>query len=589
MLRTSSARAQALVVVLSVTLASALCATHSRAQDDSARPRPTRGDTAGSLPVPGRSVVATRFGIVATSQPLASAAGVQMLERGGNAIDAAIAANATLGLTEPMMNGIGGDLFAIVYEARSGKVYGLNASGWAASGMTAEFVASKATNGRMPQRGVMSVTVPGMVAGWDALRTRFGTKGFDELLAPAIYYAENGFPVAEITAGLWAPAERNTAANEPFKATYLINGHAPRAGQIFRNPDLAASLKRIAQKGAAGYYTGPTADAILGEIKAQGGTMTAADLTEFKPEWVTPLSTTYRGWTVYELPPNSQGMAALMMLNIMERFPIATYGLHSAKAMHVEIEAKKLAYADLLRYIGDPKFSKLPVERLMSPANAEARAKLIDEKKANCHVDPVQLAGLENAGGETIYMTAVDKDGNIVSLIQSNYSEFGSGLVAPHTGFALHNRGGLFTLTRDQPNTIAPRKRPLHTIIPAFMEKGDVKIGFGIMGGWNQSQAHAQFVSNVADFGMSIQQALEAGRFTKGTFDGCDVQVESKVGAATLDQLRALGHEVQARGPRTSTFGFGQAVMSNGEGVHFGASDPRHDGAAIPQGAPMKR
>ncbi len=576
--------------VAAATLLSALAyAAAAQAVTAPARaPRPA-DTSAASAVIPGRSVVATRFGIVATSQPLASAAGVQILEQGGNAIDAAIAANATLGLTEPMMNGLGGDLFAIVYEAKSGKVYGLNASGWAATGMTADFVASKSTNGRMPQRGVMSVTVPGMVAGWGALRSRFGTLGFDRLLAPAIYYAENGFPVAEITAGLWTPAERNNAASEQFKSTYLINGRAPRAGQIFRNPDLAASLTRIAQKGAAGFYTGATAEAILGEIKAQGGTMTAADLTEFKPEWVTPLSTTYRGWTVYELPPNSQGMAALMMLNIMGHFPIASYGLHSAKAMHVEIEAKKLAYADLLRYIGDPKFSQLPVDRLMGATNADSRAKMIDETKANCHVEPVQIAGIENAGGETIYMTAIDKDGNIISLIQSNYSEFGSGLVAPHTGFVLHNRGGLFTLTRDQPNTIAPRKRPLHTIIPAFMEKGDVKIGFGIMGGWNQSQAHAQFVSNIADFGMSIQQALEAGRFTKGSFDGCDVQIEAKVGAATLDQLRALGHDVRPLGPRTGTFGYGQAVMSNGDGVHFGASDPRHDGAAIPQGAPVGR
>ncbi len=577
-------RSSALVLLV----AAARAASAQSGAPPARAPRPA-DTSAASAVVPGRSMVATKFGIVATSQPLASAAGVQMLEQGGNAIDAAIAANATLGLTEPMMNGIGGDLFAIIYEAKTGKLYGLNSSGWAGTGMTAEFVASKVGAGRNSPRGVYTVTVPGMVAGWDALRSRFGTLGFDKLLAPAIYYAQNGFPVAEVTAGLWTQAERNANANAAFKTTYLMNGRAPRPGEIFKNADLAASLTRIAQKGAAGYYTGPTADAILSTIKDLGGTMTPQDLTEFKPEWVTPLSTKYRGWTVYELPPNSQGMAALMMLNIMGRFPIGSYGLHSPKAMHVEIEAKKLAYADLLRYIGDPKFSQLPVDRLMGAANADARAKMIDERKASCHVEPVQIAGLEDAGSETIYMTAVDKDGNIISLIQSNYSEFGSGIVAPGTGFVLHNRGALFTLERDRPNTIAPRKRPLHTIIPAFMEKGDLKIGFGIMGGWNQSQAHAQFVSNIADFGMSIQQALEAGRFTKGTFDGCDVSIESRVPATTIDALKAMGHEVQLRGPRTSTFGFGQAVMTNGSGVHFGASDPRHDGAAIPQGAPVKQ
>jgi gamma-glutamyltranspeptidase/glutathione hydrolase len=539
------------------------------------------------LPVPGRSVVATKFGIVATSQPLASSAGVQILERGGNAIDAAIAANATLGVTEPMMNGMGGDLFAIIYEAKTGKLYGLNASGWAATGMTAEFVASKSPNGRMPQRGVYTINVPGAVVGWNAMRQRFGKLAFHDLLAPAIYYAEHGYPVGEITAGLWAPARAFTTTNDAFKATFLPGGRAPRAGELFRNPDLAASLKRVAAKGADGFYRGPIAEAILATVKENGGTMTAADLAEFAPEWVTPLSTKYRDWTVYELPPNGQGLAALEMLNIMSRYPIGQYGFASAKAMHVEIEAKKLAYADLLKYIGDPRFSKLPTQQLLSADHAASRTKLIDEQKANCHVPPAQLAGIEAGASETIYLTVVDQEGNIVSLIQSNYSSFGSGLVAKGTGFALHNRGGLFTLERGQPNTIAPRKRPLHTIIPAFMEKGDVKIGFGIMGGWNQSQAHAQFVSDIADFGMNIQQALEAIRFTKLTFDGCDVYVESSLPSSVVAELRALGHEPQVRPARVgSDFGFGQVVMTNGDGVHFGASDPRHDGAAMPQGAP---
>jgi gamma-glutamyltranspeptidase/glutathione hydrolase len=278
------------------------------------------------------------------------------------------------------------------------------------------------------------------------------------------------------------------------------------------------------------------------------------------------------------------------MLNIMSRYPIADYGFLSTKSIHTEIEAKKLAYADLLRYIGDPKFSKLPIGELMSSSNADARAKLINPGKAACKVEPVALAGIEQGESETIYLTAIDKEGNIISLIQSNYSAFGSGLVARGTGFVLHNRGGLFTLVKDQPNTIAPRKRPLHTIIPAFMEKGDVKIGFGIMGGWNQSQAHAQFVSNIADFGMNIQEALEAPRFSKRTFDGCDVQIESSVSTKVIDELRALGHEVEVQtGRLTDQFGYGQAVMSDGKGMHFGASEPRHDGAAIPQPAPSGR
>jgi gamma-glutamyltranspeptidase/glutathione hydrolase len=536
-------------------------------------------------PVPSRSVVVTRYGIVAASQPLAAAAGVRMLEAGGNAVDAAIAANAALGVTEPMMNGIGGDLFAIVYLGRSKRLYGLNASGWAPTGLDPDYLEAKAIT-TMPSLGPYTVTVPGAVAAWAALRSRFGTLGFDKLLAPAIAYADEGFPVAEVTAGLWEQAATDTGTDPAFQSTYLIRGRSPRPGELFRNPDLAATLRRIARAGRDGFYRGPTADAILSLLRAKGGTMTAQDLAEFEPEWVTPLHATYRGWTVYELPPNGQGIAALEMLNIMSRFPLASYGFQSARAVHVMIEAKKLAYADLLRYVGDPKFSQIPVEQLLSDENADTRARLIDQRRARCGVEPARLGSLAQAAGETVYLTAIDADGNIVSLIQSNYSEFGSRLVPAGAGFVLQNRGSLFTLERGQPNTLAPRKRPLHTIIPAFMAKGDTAIGFGIMGGWNQSQAHAQFVSDIADFGLTIQQALEAGRFTKKTFDGCDVEIESRVPEGTITALRALGHEVQLRGPRTSHFGFGQAVMSDGAGVHYGASDPRHDGEAIPQPPP---
>jgi gamma-glutamyltranspeptidase/glutathione hydrolase len=547
---------------------------------------PAQNRTAAApRPIVGRSVVSTQLGIVAASHPLAARAGVEMLERGGNAVDAAIAANATIGLMEPAMNGIGGDLFVIYYEAKTGKLYGLNSGGWAPTGLTAQFLRSKGQT-RMPGSGIYSVTVPGAVAGWDALRSRFGTKRFSELLAPAIYYAENGFPLSEVIARGWGTtASLNRLSLHPNSTnTFLIGGRAPKDGEIFRNPDLAKSLRLIADEGRDGFYNGPTAQAILQISRELGGTMTAADLAEYKPEWVTPISTTYRGWTVTELPPNSTGIAALMMLNIMEQYPLGAWGFHSTKALHVMIEAKKLAYADLIRYIGDPAFSKLPVDALLSKSHGAQRSKLIDVNKAACSVEPAHLEGYTNAAGQdTIYLSAIDKDGNIVSLIQSNYGDFGSGLVAPGTGFILHNRGALFTLEPNHPNTLAPRKRPLHTIIPAFMEKDGVRIGFGIMGGFNQPQAHAQFIANIADYGLNIQEALEAGRFTKGTFQGCDVNIEPLIPAAVLGELTALGHQLNVTQPRTGTFGWGQAVMSDAAGVHYGASEPRHDGAAIPQ------
>jgi gamma-glutamyltranspeptidase/glutathione hydrolase len=531
----------------------------------------------------GRSKVMTKLGIVAASQPLAARAGVSMLERGGNAIDAAIAANAVLGLVEPHYNGIGGDLFAIYYEAKSRKVYGLNAGGWAPSGLTPAFLRSKGQT-RMPGSGIYTVTVPGAIKGWEMMRARFGRLPMADILAPAIYYAEDGFPVTDVVARYWAGGQKRLASEPAAAAAFLLNGRAPAAGQVMTNRDLAKTMRLIAERGVAGFYEGPVGEAILAISREKGGTMTAADLTEYQPEWVDPISTTYRGWTVHELPPNTQGIAALMMLNLMERFPIAEYGLTSAKALHVMIEAKKLAYADMLRYVADPKFSQVPVAQMLSRTNAEARAALINPAKAACTVEPSKFAGLTDGhGGDTIYLSVIDRDGNIVSLIQSLYSSFGSGLVAPGTGVMLHNRGALFTLEDGHPNQVAPRKRPLHTIIPAFMEKDDVKIGFGIMGGFNQAQAHAQFVSHIADFGLDVQEALEVGRFTKGSFSGCDVSVEALIAESVRKELTALGHEVRTVQPRSGTFGFGQAVMSDGTGVHFAGSEPRHDGAAIPE------
>lgn len=533
--------------------------------------------------VAGRSKIATKFGIVAASQPLAARAGVQVLERGGNAIDAAIAANAVMGVVEPHMNGIGGDLFAIVYEATKGKLFGLNASGWAPKNLTPAFLKSLGVL-QMPASGIHTVTVPGAVAGWEVMRARFGKLSMTDILAPAIFYADDGFPVSEIIAGTWAGLTETLATETNLAKTYFPNGRAPYAGEVFRNPELAGSLRLIADEGPAAFYEGKTADAILALSRERGGTMTAADLREFEPEWVDPISTTYRGWTVYELPPNTQGIAALLMLDLMEQFPLGKYGFHSAKALHVMIEAKKLAYADMLRYVGDPGLAKTPVPAMLNKAHAKKRARLIDPAKAASCVDPSVFDGLTNStGGDTIYLSAIDKAGTIVSLIQSIYSGFGSGLVPAGTGFALHNRGALFTLDETHPNALAPRKRPLHTIIPGFMQKGDLRIGFGIMGAFNQAQAHAQFVANIADYGLDIQQALEAGRFTKASFTGCDVCVEALVPESVRQELAALGHDIEVVPPRTGTFGYGQAVMSDGSGVHFGASEPRHDGAAIPE------
>ena len=543
----------------------------------------TADDQQSRRPLVGRSLVATRLGIVAASQPLAARAGVQVLERGGHAVDAAIAANAVMGLTEPTGNGVGGDLFALVYDAKTGTLHGLNASGWSPHELTREFLQAKGIT-EMPERGPYTVTVPGVVAGWDALRERFSRLPFEDLMAPAIHYAREGFPVAEVTSKGWA-ASVPMLSKEPNAArTFLIDGKAPEAGQIFRNPDLAGTLARIAAQGRDGYYRGPVAEAIVAMLKGRGSPMSLDDVAEFKAEWVRPIQTTYRGWTVSEIPPQGQGIAALMMLNLMEQHPLGQFGFHSPKALHVMIEAKKLAYADMLRYVGDPRFSEIPVAQMLDKSRAPARAALIEMSTAKCSVQPSRFDGItDSQGNDTIYLSVVDKDGNMVSLIQSNYAGFGSGLVPDGVGFMLHNRGALFTLTPGQPNTLEGRKRPLHTIIPGFMEKDGTRISFGIMGGWNQAQAHAQFVANIADYGFNAQEALEAGRFTKGTFEGCDLEIEVLVPESTRTALTALGHQLDVRPHRTSIFGFGQATVSRPDGVHLGASEPRHDGAAIPE------
>ncbi|MBV9301554.1 MAG: gamma-glutamyltransferase [Acidobacteriaceae bacterium] len=532
----------------------------------------------------GRSMVVSGLGIVATSQTLASAAGADILRDGGSAVDAAIAANAVLGVTEPMMNGIGGDLFAIVYEAGSKKLYGLNSSGWAPQGLTIEFLKSRGITKSLPGGSIQSTTVPGAVAGWDALHQRFGKLPLARVLAPAIYYAKEGVPIAEMVSRVWAAAGRQLENQPGFRQVFLPGGHAPRTGEIFRDADLAQSLELIALHGRDGFYRGPLAQKLLRFSREQGGTMSEQDLADFQPEWVTPISTAYRGWTVSELPPNGQGIAALSMLNIMEQFPLPEYGHNSVKALHIMIEAKKLAYADLMEYTGDPRFSRIPVDQLLSKDLARRRADSIDPSHAHCTVLPSDFTAKLNAmGSETTYLTAIDQNGNIVSLIQSNFASFGTGLVAPGTGFALQNRGELFTLEPGKPNSLAPHKRPLHTIIPGFMQKGEEVIGFGIMGGFNQAQAHAQFVSNIADFGMNIQAALSAPRFTKPTFAGCDLIIESRIPEAVRDQLAGMGHQLDLVPEYSPEMGRGNAVMTDVRGVKYGASDPRGDGEAIPQ------
>jgi len=530
-----------------------------------------------------RSMVVTRYGIVATSHVQASVAGAQVLARGGSAADAAIAANAVLGVTEPMMNGMGGDLFALYWEAKTGKLYGLNASGWAPQALTIEHLKAKGLTS-MPVAGIDSVTVPGAVAGWQALHQRFGRLTWHDLFQPAIFYADTGYPVPEVIAAYWSEASEWVSSDPESRRVYLPDGKPPAVGQIFQNPGLAEALRLLAQDGASAFYQGKIAREILSTSQSLGGTMSADDLAQFAPEWVEPISTTYRGWTIYELPPNGQGMAALEMLNIMETAAASPDGPLSVTELHKKIEAMKLAYADLGRYNADPRFAKVPVKGLLSKDYAKQRAKLIDPGKANCDV----AAGAPPTS-DTTYLSVVDRDGNIVSLIQSNYNEFGSGITVRGMGFVLQDRGALFSLDPASPNVLAPRKRPFHTIIPAFMQHGDQHIGFGIMGGPNQPLAHAQFVSNVADYSMNIQAALESARFTVSPQRGCNIVIESRVPPEVRQKLSAKGHKLVVRGEYSTAMGRGQAVLHNSKtGVNYGASDPRADGSAEPEPPPLK-
>ena len=528
----------------------------------------------------GRSMVISEQGIVATSQVLASQAGAQILAKGGSAVDAAIASNAVLAVMEPMMTGLGGDLFVMYWDAKTGKLTGLNSSGPAPKALSPEFLATKGI-ATMPQSGIHSVTVPGAVAGWWAMHQKYGKLPWKDLFQAAIFYAEKGYGMPEGMSELWVGAAtvRSLSNNAESAKVFLPNGKGVATGQLFRNPGMAHAFHLVAEQGPKAYYKGEIAEAILKTSEHLGGTMTADDLAGFTPEWVQPISVDYRGWKVYELPPNGQGIAALEMLKIMEVQPPAAAGPFSPAEMHERIEAMKLAYSDVHRWVADPRTYEPPVTAMLSKEYIAKRAALINPEQANCGVK----SG-EPVGSNTTYLTVVDSDGNIASWIQSIYSNFGSKVTVEGMGFQLQNRGGGFTLEPKHPNILAGGKRPFHTIIPAFMEKGDQHIGFGIMGGAVQPLAHAQFVSNLVDYGMNIQKALESPRFAKNNANGCDVSIESRVPATTLEALPKLGHVVRISPEYLETMGRGQAILHDSTtGMNYAASDPRADGAAIPQ------
>jgi len=535
--------------------------------------------------------VLASHGMIATSQPLASAAGLRVLQEGGNAIDAAVTAAAVLAVVEPSMTGIGGDLFAIVYDAKTKTLRALNASGRSAYAATpAEFARRKET--RMPSTGVLTVTVPGVVEGWSELLSKYGTLPMSRVVAPAIEYAKNGYPVSEIISGQWKSSERKLASDPVTAATFLPNGHAPAPGEIFANPKLAATLELVGKGGRDAFYKGSIARAIVADMKKRDGLLDERDFAEHKADWIDPISTTYRGFDVYELPPNTQGFAVLEMLNILEGFDLKSMGHNSPEYLHALIEAKRIAFADRAAYLADPSFVPPTVlKTLISKEYAAARRKEIDPQHAAESYKPGTMTGVPSTGviaeaeqnftgrdrGDTIYMTAADGQGNFISLIQSLFSDFGSGVVAGDTGILLHNRGAGFVLTPGSPDQIGPHKRPLHTLIPAFvMKDGRPWLSFGVMGGDHQAQGHTQVLVNMIDFGMNVQEAGEAARINHGA-NG--VQVESAVPQAVRAALIQRGHKVTQS---VGAYGGYQGIMLDQRtGVLMGGSDVRKDGLAI--------
>src|SRR3989475_8125536 len=550
-----------------LTLLSFLC-TMTRAAD-SQQPRTTS--------LAHRSTVYAPHGMIATSQPLATAAGLAVLERGGNAVDAAVTAAAVLNVVEPPMTGIGGDLFAIVWSAKDHKLYGLNASGRSGSLMTSAALLAKGHT-IMPQESVEDITVPGALSGWDALLRRFGSVTLAQALRPAIAYAEGGFPVTPIIAAEWATQVSKLRNDEGARTTYLVDdGRAPQAGEWFRNPDLARSLRLIAEQGIGALYGGELGRRIAERVRALGGYLTVDDLGKHRPEWVEPISATFKGYRVWELPPNGQGVAALEMLKILQPYDLKSLGHNTAAYLHLLIETKKVAYADIARYVGEPAEMTTPVAALLGDAFVAQRRAQIDPARAADRPAPGKAA----TASETIYLTVADSAGNMVSFINSLYDLFGSGVVVPGTGFALHDRGAGFTLEPGLPNTAAPGKRPFHTIIPAFVTRPDSAgvdqpwMSFGVMGGSMQPQGHVQVLLNLLVFGMDLQEAIDAPRFRH--LDHRRVALEPAIGDDVRRALQALGHEIADE--RGVAFGGAQAIIRLPRG-YAGGSDPRKDGMA---------
>jgi len=532
-----------------------------------------------------RSEVIAPEAMAATSHPLATQIALDTMRRGGNAIDAAIAANAALGLMEPTGNGIGGDLFAIVWDAESQKLYGLNASGRSPRSLTLEWFLEQGHES-IPSYGPLPVSVPGAVDGWFELHGRFGQLPMTDILQPTIDYARRGHPVHATIAHYWAVAVDRLGKYPGFTEQMTIDGRAPRKGELWRNPNLADTLEALAKEGRDAFYKGDIARSIADYMQANGGFITYEDLASHESQWVEPVSTNYRGYDVWELPPNGQGIAALQILNIIEQYDVAEMGFGSADHVHLFLEAKKLAFEDRARFYADPAYMDVDVERLVSKEYARERQALIDMGKAARsfpHGDPAVLRE-----GDTIYLTTADGEGNMVSLIQSNYRGMGSGMTPPGLGFVLQDRGELFTLEPGHPNSYAPGKLPFHTIIPAFITRdGKPWISFGLMGGGMQPQGHAQIVMNLVDFGMGLQEAGDAPRIhhtgssepTGSSMEnGGIVNLETGFDYAVIRELMARGHRIQyARGP----YGGYQAIMKHLEfGTYLGASESRKDGHA---------
>ena len=528
-----------------------------------------------------RSEVIAKNGMVATSHPLASQIGLQILKDGGNAIDAAIAANVALGLMEPTGNGIGGDLFVILWDAKTKKLYGLNASGPSPQNISIEYFAAKNLE-KIPSYGPLPVSVPGAVDGWIKLHERFGKLPFEELFKPTIDYANNGFPLTETIAYYLELSSQRFKTYPNFKNVWMPNGIYLKKGDVFKNPKLANTLSDIATSKRSSFYEGDMAKIMSDFVISQGGFLSTNDLAQYHAEWVEPVSTNYRGYDVWELPPNGQGIAALQILNLLERYNINKMGLFSSEYIHHFVEAKKLAFADRAKYYADPDFNDIDIHYLISKEYADLRAK---------HINPLKSSISDNAGslkdGDTIYLTTADKEGNMVSLIQSNYRGMGSGMVPPGLGFMIQNRGELFSLDKDHANSLVGGKRPFHTIIPAFITKDNKPfISFGVMGGATQPQAHAQIAINIIDFNLNLQEAGDAPRIVhtgssqptgETMINGGSLSLEKAFTETIIEELKTKGHIINYQ---PGIFGGYQAIMLK-DGIFYGASESRKDGHAV--------